>query len=109
MLYELREYKAVAGKLPALLKRFETQVGPIMEQHGIRLVGFWTTLIGPSANVALHYLVQWESLAEREHKWGAFTQDPQWLQARDASEQEGPLVAELSSSILAPTAFSKMQ
>jgi hypothetical protein len=52
MLYELREYKAVPGMLPVLLKRFETQVAPLMEKHGIRLHGFWTTLIGPAANVA---------------------------------------------------------
>lgn len=109
MLYELREYRAVPGMLPVLLKRFETQVAPLMEKHGIRLHGFWTTLIGPAANVALHYMVQWESLAEREQRWGAFVKDPEWIKVRDESEKDGPFVAELSSSILAPTSFSKLQ
>ena len=109
VIYELREYKAMPGKLPLLLKRFETQVGPIMEKNGIRILGFWTTLIGPSANVALHYMVEWESLAEREGKWGEFVKDPEWIQVRDSTEKDGPLVAELSSSILAPTSFSRLK
>jgi hypothetical protein len=109
LIYELREYKAVPGKLPLLLKRFETQVSALMEKHGIRILGFWTTLIGPAANVALHYMVEWESLAEREQKWGAFASDPEWIRVRDESEKDGPYVAELSSSILAPTSFSRLK
>ena len=97
------------GLLPTLLKRFEADVLPIWEKHGIRQVGFWTTLIGPAANVALHYMLAWESLAEREVKWGAFVQDPEWARVRDESEKNGPFVAELSSSILAPTRFSALQ
>ena len=109
MIYELREYKAVAGLLPTLLKRFETDVLPLWEKHGIRPVGFWTTLIGPAANVALHYMVEWASLAEREEKWNAFVKDPEWHRIRDTSEKDGPFVAELSSSILAATSFSRMK
>jgi len=109
MLYELREYKAVAGRLPVLLKRFENEVLPLWERHGIRATGFWTTLIGPSANVALHYMVEWESLTEREEKWGAFVRDPEWHRIRDTSELDGPFVAEFSNSILMPTSFSRLK
>ena len=109
MLYELRIYKAMPGRLPVLLQRFENEVLPLWEHHGIRAVGFWTTLIGPSANVALHYMVEWASLAEREQKWGAFVRDPKWHAIRDASEVDGPYVEEFSNSILTPTSFSRMK
>lgn len=109
MFYELRVYKAVPGQLPVLLKRFENDVLPLWERHGIRATGFWTTLIGPSANVALHYMVEWGSLAEREKKWGAFVADPEWHRIRDTSEANGPYVEELSSSILVPTSFSRLK
>jgi len=71
MIYELRIYKCVPGRLPALQKRFETITLKIWEKHGIRQAGFWTTLVGES-NQELIYLLAWESLADREKKWNAF-------------------------------------
>ena len=66
MIYELRIYHCVTGRLPALLKRFETTTLELWKRHGIRQAGFWTVLVGPGGNQDLHYLLAWESLAERE-------------------------------------------
>ncbi len=65
-------------------------------------------MIGES-NHELTYLLAWESLAEREKKWGAFISDPDWIAARDASEKDGPIVANVASSILQPTSFSSVR
>lgn len=108
MIYELRIYRCVPGRLPALLKRFETVTTKIWEKHGIRQAGFWTTLIGES-NMELHYMLAWESLAEREQKWNAFMADPEWTSKRAESEKDGPIVATLSSSIMQPTSFSSVK
>ena len=108
MLYELRVYTCVTGRLPALIRRFETVTLRLWEKHGIRQAGFWTTVIGDSNN-DLHYFLAWESLAERETKWTAFMTDPQWLAARAESERDGPIVANIKSSILQPTAFSTVR
>jgi hypothetical protein len=108
MIYELRVYTCLPGRLPALLKRFETQTLKIWERHGIKQAGFWTTLIGDSNN-ALHYLLAWESLADRERKWTAFQSDPAWIAARAASEQDGPILANVHSQILIPTGFSSVK
>jgi hypothetical protein len=108
MLYELRVYTCVTGRLPALLRRFETVTLKLWEEHGIRQAGFWTTQIGASNN-DLHYLLAWESLADREKKWSAFMTDPEWLSARAESERDGPIVANIQSSILQPTAFSSVR
>ena len=59
MIYELRVYSCLPGRLPALLKRFETQTLKIWEKHGIKQAGFWTVLIGDGNN-DLHYLLAWE-------------------------------------------------
>src|SRR5476651_1726851 len=77
MIYELRVYHCLPGRLPNLLKRFETMTLAIWAKHGIRQAGFWTVLVGES-NQDLYYLIQWESLAERETKWNAFQADPEW-------------------------------
>ncbi len=108
MIYELRVYHCVPGRLPALLKRFETITLGIWERHGIRQAGFWTVMVGDS-NQDLYYLVEWESLAEREKKWGAFMADPEWIAKRAETERDGPIVASLSNSFLQPTAFSSVK
>ena len=108
MLYELRIYDCLPGRLPDLVKRFETVTMKIWERHGIRQVGFWTTVIGGS-NQALTYMIAWESLAEREKKWAAFQADPEWQKKRAESEANGPIVANIRNEILTPTAFSAVK
>ena len=49
MIYELRIYRCVPSRMPALLSRFENKTLRIWEKHGIRQAGFWTTLIGASS------------------------------------------------------------
>ena len=93
MIYELRIYHCVTGRLPALLKRFETTTLGLWRRHGIRQAGFWTVLVGEGGNQDLHYLLAWESLAERETKWNKFASDPDWLAKRTESERDGPIVA----------------
>jgi NIPSNAP len=108
MIFELRVYRCVPNRMPALLKRFETKTLGIWQKHGIRQAGFWTTMIGES-NHELTYFLAWESLAEREQKWSAFISDPEWVKARDESEKDGPIVANVVSSILQPTSFSSVR
>ena len=108
MIYELRIYHATPGKLPLLLKRFETTTLKFWDKYGIRQVGFWTSLISES-NQDLYYMLEWQNLAEREQKWGAFMGDPDWVAARGATEQDGPLTTHISNCILAPTGFSKLK
>ena len=108
MIYELRVYQPVAGKMAKLQARFADHVVPIWEKHGIRPVGFWTTLIGESSN-ELTYMLPWASFADRETRWAAFQSDPAWHKARDESERDGPIVASIRNQMLAPTAFSTMK
>jgi NIPSNAP len=108
MIYELRCYYCIPGRLPALLKRFETKTLEIWKKHGIRQAGFFTTLIGES-NQQLTYFLAWESLAEREKKWGTFMADPDWIAARAESEKDGQIVERIVSQLLTPTAFSAVK
>ena len=108
MIYECRTYRCVPGRLPALLKRFETVTLKLFAKHGIRPGGFFTTLVGAS-NQELTYFLAWESLAERDQKWTAFVTDPEWLTARAKSEEDGPIVENIANQLLTPTAFSTMK
>lgn len=108
MIYELRVYRTLPGRMPALLNRFQNHTLNLWEKHGIRQAGFWTTVIGASNN-DLTYLLAWESMAERETKWGAFMVDPDWIKARADSEKDGQIVENVVSSFLQPTAFSTVK
>jgi NIPSNAP len=107
VIYEMRVYRCLPGRLPALLKRNETIVPKLWEKHGIRQAGFFTTLIGHSNQEATYFL-EWESLAERERKWTAFVTDPDWVAERAKSEADGQIVANIASQLLVPTAFSSV-
>ncbi|WP_342362828.1 NIPSNAP family protein [Terrarubrum flagellatum] len=108
MIYELRIYRTLPGRLPNLLARFQNHTLRIWERLGIRQAGFWTTLAGESNN-DLTYLLAWESLAEREAKWSAFVADPEWRTVSAESVKDGQIIANISNQFLTPTAFSSVK
>jgi len=108
MIIESRVYRCVPGKLPAILKRFETITLKLFDKHGIRQVGFFTTLVGTS-NQELTYFLAWDSLAEREQKWTAFATDPDWLAAKAETEKDGQIVDNIVNQLLVPTSFSALK
>jgi hypothetical protein len=108
MIYELRIYDAIPGRFPELLSRFQNHTLQLWEKHGIRQAGFWTTLIGES-HLRLTYMLAWESMAEREVRWGAFMADPEWISLAARTEKDGPLVQNIRNELLAPTLFSSVR
>jgi hypothetical protein len=106
-IYELRTYTVLPGRLPDVLARFERHTIGIWNRLGIRSFGFWTPLTGPSSNELIYFLI-WESLAQRETLWQSFVQDPEWQDVRHRSEANGPILANIASQFLAPTAFAQL-
>ncbi len=108
MIVEMRTYHCAPGRLPALNDRFTNITLGFFEQYGIKQIGFWTTLVGPS-NHTLTYLLNWESLAERETKWNAFQSDAEWIKKRAETEAKGPIVEKIENVFLSPTAYSALK
>ncbi|HEV7216943.1 MAG TPA: NIPSNAP family protein [Chloroflexota bacterium] len=104
MLHELRVYEVVPGRMPALHDRFATITSRLFAKHGIRVLGYWTDVIG--SNDRLTYLVAWDSLSEREQRWTAFATDPEWIAARNKTEESGPIVARVTNTVMQPTPYS---
>ena len=107
MLYELRVYEIPAGRMKDINDRFANHTTRIWKRMGIRPVAFWENLIGP--NNTLTYILAWESLAEREKKWDAFTSDPEWLKIAAETTRNGQIVLKVINTIMKPTAYSPMQ
>jgi len=107
MVYEMRIYECVPGRLPALNDRFSKHTLGFFKKHGIKVVGFWTDDIGTTNR--LIYILAYDSLADREKRWGAFASDPEWLKVRAETEKDGPIVARVINTIMRPTPYSPMQ
>jgi hypothetical protein len=108
MIFELRTYTAMPGRLPDLNRRFRDHTTKIWARMGWNMVGFWTYKFGGHSD-QLVYMLAWPDMATRDQQFAAFQSDPEWLASREASEQNGPLVARISSEILSPTDYSALR
>ena len=108
VLYELRTYTAMPGKMGELNRRFADITLGYFAKYGIGVVGFWTNELGGSSD-QLIYLLSYESLADREQKWSSFAADRERQAAFAETEKNGPLVKRLTAQILRPTAYSPMR
>ena len=107
MIYELRVYTAMPGKMPALQARFRDHTLKLFEKHGMKNIGYWTNAIGGKSDELL-YILGYEDLAARAKTWASFGADPDWHAARNESEKDGPLVHHVENRILNPTNFSPL-
>ncbi len=108
MIHELRIYHCMPGKLPAVLTRFQNETLAFFEKYGIRQIGFWTVGVGGSS-ADFYYIVEYDSMTDRDTKWSAFQGDPDWLEVRRRTEADGPIVAAVTNLMLQPTAFSPLR
>jgi hypothetical protein len=104
MLYEARIYMTVPGRLPALNDRFANHTLGFFKKHGIGVFGFWTDEIGASNR--LTYILTYDSMADREAKWGAFQADTGWHEVRAKTEASGPIVDHVINTFMRLTPYS---
>ncbi len=107
MIYELRIYEAIPGKLPALNERFAKITMGYFEKYGLKMVGFWTDEVGMSNR--LTYMLAFDNMAQRDKAWAGFRADPERVKAFAETEKNGPLVARVTNTIMRPTAYSPMR
>jgi hypothetical protein len=107
VIYEMRIYDAMPGKLPALNDRFAKITLGYFEKHGIKSVGYWTDVIGTSGR--LTYMLAFDDLAHRDRAWAAFGADQERLAAFAETEKNGLLVARVENRIMRPTDYSPMK
>ncbi len=108
MLYELRTYHAMPGRLPDLNRRFAEITMGFFKKHNVQVVGVWTNELGGSSD-QLIYMLAYDSLADREINWRWFFAYKNRLAQFAETEKNGPLLRRLTAHILRPTAYSPMQ
>ena len=110
MIYELRTYLSPPGRLDDIVNRFRTKTMDIFARHGFDVVGFWTVEEGADTeSPELVYLLRWDSREVCDAAWAAFRADPEWLETREITEADGPIVETVIDKMLQATDFSPLQ
>ncbi len=105
MIYELRIYHVMPGRMDDINRRFRDHTMKLFAKHGIRVVGFWQTVIGEGDE--LIYVTAFDDLNARQRAMDAFGADPEWIRVKRESEANGVLVAKVSNRILKATDYWK--
>ena len=102
MIFELRLYSVVPGRLADLHARFE-RLPPLFARHGIECVGQWTATTGPRAPHFM-YLMVYRDFAQREATWASFAGDADWLALRTQTNAGSEIVDRFDLWFLRPHA-----
>ena len=97
MMYEVRVYHMHPGKMQDIQDRFKNHTLPIFKRHGIKVVDFWVGIAGQESENSLCYVVEYESIAQRDELWKRFQEDPEWIAAREKSIENGPITDKIES------------
>ena len=104
MIVEQRDYHVYTGKLPELVRLYESEGIPLQQEILGGLVGAFTTDVGALST----YTSLWgyESYAERERRRAELQADEQW---KDFLARLQPLLHTQQNRILIPTSFSPIK
>ena len=89
MLYELRIYYMYEGRMPAIHKRFSEHTIKLFAKYGMKTVDFWEDAEG---NNKIYYVLEHADRESRDRNFKAFVEDPEWIEAKQRSELDGPIV-----------------
>ena len=91
MIYEVREYTPMPGRLNDAIDLFKTVLIPLFRRHAMEVVQAGFTTIGDNSFNELVYTMRFADLADLERKWSAILTDPDWVTALTDREKSGPL------------------
>jgi hypothetical protein len=102
MLVEERIYTLYAGKQAEYLKHYEAEGLPVQKQYLDRMIGYYTTEIGP-LNQIIH-MWGYDSFEDRLKRRTAMRADPRWAPYLQKIQ---PLVQNQECKLLLPAPFFK--
>ena len=104
MIVEQRDYHVFTGKLPELVRLYETEGIAIQQEILGNLIGVFTTDIGALST----YTSMWgyDSFAEREERRARLQADERWQRFLAKIQ---PLIHTQQNRILVPTSFSPLR
>ncbi len=107
---ELRTYTASAGNIDNLHDRFRNHTLGLFKKHGITNIAYFKPTDEKQKNV-LVYLIAHKDKPAADASWKAFREDPEWVQAKAASEVKGggSLTTNVESVYMMSTDYSPIK
>jgi hypothetical protein len=105
--FELRTYTVASSKTDALLARFRDHTVALFAKHGMTQIGYWTRT--DEGAKQLIYILAHKSKDAAAESFKNFRADPDWLEAKKASETNGPLTDKVESVFMTPLDFSSLK
>ena len=104
MIVEQRDYHVHTGKLPEVLRLYESEGIPLQQKHLGGFIGAFTTDVGALST----YTSMWryDSFAEREERREALQRRPEW---KAFLAKITPLIHTQQNRILIPTSLSPIK
>ena len=103
MIVEQRDYHVYTGKLPELVRLYESVGIPLQQEYLGGLVGAFTTDVGALSTYTT--LWRYDSYADREERRALLQADGRW---QDFLAKVQPLMHTQQNRILVPTSFSPL-
>ena len=107
--FELRTYTTHLGRLDALHARFADHTIRLFERHGMTNIGYFVPQDAPLAENTLIYVLEHDSREAAKASWAAFVADPEWLEARELSISDGPILVKVENVFMDATDYSMMK
>jgi hypothetical protein len=103
MLYELRIYHPMPGRLDDLVERIGAVMPPFFERHGFApRLGQWVGVAG-SPTPVFAWLLRWPSLERRMAAFAALGADEEWNAVRLRTNGPGEMVRHYDLRLLSPS------
>ncbi len=104
MIVELREYNVYTGKLPELVRLYETEGTAIQQEILGRFVGAFTTEVGELSTYT--HMWAYEDFADREERRARLAADERW---KEFLPKIFPLIHTQRNRIMVPTSYSPLR
>ena len=104
VIVEQRDYHVYTGKLPELVRLYETEGTAIQQEILGRLVGAFTTDIGDLSTYT--HIWAYDDFAEREERRARLAADERW---KDFLAKILPLIHTQRNRIMVPTSYSPLR
>jgi len=107
-IFELRIYESHSAKMGKRKVQMFNEGGEIgiFKKTGLTPVFFGETIIGPNMP-NLHYMLAFKDMADRDQRWQAFRDDPDWKKL-SADPTYKDTVCNITDLILKPTPYSQI-
>lgn len=105
--FELRTYTTPSGKLDALQTRFRDHTLALFTKHGMTNIAYWT--VAEEDSNQLIYILAHDSKESAAKSFENFFADPEWVDVKEASEVNGPIVEKVDSVFMQAVDFSPIR